>query len=474
MQTKLQSLFIALALLAGVHQAAATGTTVFPIATNTAVITYGTGIAFDGTNYLVGLLTGTNSSAVTNVSVQLVSSNGALIGSQIAIGGGASLQAAGGLAFGRTNYLVAWSDSTISTGVDMFGQFISRSGAKVGPAFNLLQSAGSYGFQTVKALAFDGTNFLAVWQDGNDKYYYGQLVTPAGNLSGLEFLISTNQGNGQSAAVAFGKTNYLVVWQSGNGSGGLTNQTYGDFVSRNGSAGSPFQIGQTSTTDQNPFGGLAVAFDGTNYLAVWMWNPGPETGGSVTNWELYARLVSPTGTFPGSEIALITNGDEVVASLAFDGANYLLAYGFDSSTMNSDINVRCQFLDRSASLVGTTFAPFAPQGSNVPYWALNGILFDGTRFAVAAQLGPNGEVFGAFIPASTTPPTLASTGPPTGSQFPLLLTGTPGINYAIQFSTNLALPNWTAFATNSPTNGTLSFTDTSATNKSRFYRAMKE
>jgi hypothetical protein len=116
------------------------------------------------------------------------------------------------------------------------------------------------------------------------------------------------------------------------------------------------------------------------------------------------------------------------------------------------------------------------QGTTVLF-AFNGILFDGTRFALAATFGAakiNGEVFGASILASTTPPTLASTSPLAGSQFPLQLTGTPGINYAIQFSTNLALPNWTAFATNSPTNRTLSFTDPSATNKSRFYRAMKQ
>ena len=47
-------------------------------------------------------------------------------------------------------------------------------------------------------------------------------------------------------------------------------------------------------------------------------------------------------------------------------------------------------------------------------------------------------------------------------------------NYAIQTSTNLSSSNWTAIVTNSPTNGTLSFTDTSATNKSRFYRAVEQ
>jgi hypothetical protein len=117
------------------------------------------------------------------------------------------------------------------------------------------------------------------------------------------------------------------------------------------------------------------------------------------------------------------------------------------------------------------------QGTNIPAFALDGTIFNGNKFVIAATLGTlgiNGEVYGTFIPASTSPPTLASTGPLVGTQFPLLLTGTPGINYAIQTSTNLALANWTALTTNSSTNGTFSFTDTGATNKSRFYRAVTQ
>jgi hypothetical protein len=44
----------------------------------------------------------------------------------------------------------------------------------------------------------------------------------------------------------------------------------------------------------------------------------------------------------------------------------------------------------------------------------------------------------------------------------------------IEMATNLVATNWTALATNSPTNGTFNFTDTQATNGSRFYRAVKQ
>ena len=81
---------------------------------------------------------------------------------------------------------------------------------------------------------------------------------------------------------------------------------------------------------------------------------------------------------------------------------------------------------------------------------------------------------GASFTTSTASPKMAATGSPAGTQFSVQLTGTPGINYAIQVNINLAVTNWTALVTNSPTNGAFSFTDTNAASKSRFYRAVKQ
>jgi len=490
MKTKLHCLLIMLAILFGINHVAAQGTPVFPIATNLNIFEISSGIAFDGTNYLTGMEIG------TNVVGQLVSSNGALLGSQIIVGSNpGELPPNIGLAFGQTNYLLAWSDESISSGVDMFGQFISRSGAKVGAKFKLLSSVGSHNFQYVVALASDGTNFMVVWVDGyNDVTqtggnFYGQLVTPTGTLSGAEFLISSQLQNGNAAAAIFGKTNYLVVWQSNNNDTGNDNKTYGEFVSTGGAAGSPFQINQTNSVDQSQ---MAVAFDQTNYFVVWNWSPPPETEQAVTNWDLYGRLVSPTGAFPGSELHLVTDaGSQQIPAVAFDGANYLLTWNdmhwnSDGSLNTTNFNIRFQYFNRSGSAIGPEFASLPSQGTNAPFLALNGLLFDGTRFVMAATLAtlqadaqgnitnvPSSEVYGAFIPSSTSSPTL-TTSNLVGTQFPIQLTGTPGINYAIQISTNLALSSWSAIVTNSPTNGVFTFTDTHATNASRFYRAIKQ
>jgi len=282
MKIRIQNLFLVLALLAGIHQAAAQGTAVFPIATNTSVEELSGGIAASGSNYLVGYLSG------TNICFQMVSTNGSLLGPVVTNG---VSEGNPHVAASKTNFLEVWFDDFTTNTV---GQIISFSGAKVGSVFSL-GSVEDFG------LASDGTNFLVVLNDnGNngDFYVYGQLVTPAGTLSGSEFLISSQVANGKDDAVAFGKTNYLVIWPSQNVSNeGGTNLTYGAFVSPSGSVSSPIQIGQTPAPDQNF---LAVAFDGTNYLAAWMWDPYPETGQSVTNWNIYGRLVSQTGTFPGN------------------------------------------------------------------------------------------------------------------------------------------------------------------------------
>ena len=453
-------------LLAACLFESAKATAIFPIAPNAASFLAAT----SGTNYLAVILSG------TNVCYQLVSTNGTLIGSLTPIGSGQSFPL---VAFGGGKYLGYWDDTFISSGSSVYGQFISPNGTLIGSPFFIPAT----GLGAPRALASDGTNFLAVTEEnGND--YYGQIVTSAGTLSGAPFLISSQHQNGNSAAAVFGKANYLVVWQSNNNDTGTNNKTYGEFVTSSGSAGSPFQINQSYSTDQDP---LAVAFDGTNFLAVWMRDIGTGSG-SVTNWDIYGRLVSQTGAFPGSELTLVGDpGSQYFPSLTFDGANYLLTWGDNpnGAALSSTTNyVRSQFLNSSAGAIGPVFNLFPAQGTNVPVFG--GVLFDGNRIAAIATLGSpivdsNGDfqgfasasVYGAFIPTSMASPALTA-GNLAGTQFPLQLAGTPGINYSIQINTNLALNSWTGVVTNSPTNGVFSFTDTHATNASRFYRALKQ
>jgi len=231
-----------------------------------------------------------------------------------------------------------------------------------------------------------------------------------------------------------------------------------------------FPIATNTGTVGNPGGveqAINLAFDGTNYLVGIQ---GDETADDSIN----AQLVGPTGALVGSRIKVGRNGG--APSVAFDGTNYLLVW--TEGSFGSPNTVKFQFLNPSLQALGQPFEMFATQGSNWPFIAA--AVFNGTRFAVVATLANldvnfnflSGDVYGTFIPKSTAPPRLDVAGPRVGTQFPLRLSGTPGIDYTIQKSTTLGTADWTALTTTavSPTTGTLDLTDTGATTSRRFYR----
>lgn len=417
---------------------------VFPIATNPATASASGGLAYDGTNFLAGLVTG------TNVTGQLFSPTGALLGAPVTVGANPGFPAAAAFAFGRTNYLAVWSDLSLSSGITMFGQVLTPGGVKVGSAFPLLAAAGSYGVQNVRGLAFDGTNFLAVWQDSNTRAYYGQRLTPAGTLLGGPLLLSNQAHNGHDASVAFGKTSYLVAWQSDLNQNG-TNHTYAALVSPAGTVTGPLQISQQSSADRNP---LTVGTDGTNFLVVWNHADTLDTNGAPV-WDLHARVVAANGTMPAPEQAVVADeGNQVMPALAFDGVNYLLTWSdYSSSYFLKDSTIRGRFLDAAGSAIGPEITAFTPQDTNVFLFGFNGVRYGGGQFALVATMGtlqfdnsgnltgfPSGTVYGRFAPNSQTTP-MFTNATISGGFFGGQLAGVPGMTYTVELSTNLV--TWT-------------------------------
>lgn len=425
-------IFAVIGWVGGAHSAG-----VFPIATNAALTEFGGRVIFDGTNYLASLVAG------TNVTGQPFNAAGQLLGAPVTVGANPGFPPALAVAPAKTNLLVAWSDYSVASGVNIFGRLISAGGA--GATFPLLASVGSHGVQAVQAAAGDGTNFLAVWRDDASGAYYGQRVTGAGALPGTEFLLFTIGGNAdRNIAVTFGRTNYLIAWQDGTGG---NNHTYCETISPAGGVGSAFQVSTTTSFDKNP---LAIGFDGTNYLVVWSRATNYSIG-DWPEWQLCGRLVSPAGVALGGELALVSEQASFPA-IAFDGANYLLAWGYDTTTTNSDTTIRAQYLDRSGNAVGPIFTPFPAQGTNPPLLPLEGVLFDGQRFLLTATFGsfalaPNGDVvgfaggdvYGTFLPRSSAPPVFTNA-TVNGGLFQAQLELVPGITYTIQTSSNLL--NW--------------------------------
>ena len=166
--------------------------------------------------------------------------------------------------------------------------------------------------------------------------FYGQFVSPAETLLGSEFLIGNVLANRterhpRSVGLWHDELSFCVA-------SGATNippeewETYGAFISRTGLVATPFQISQTASLDYKP---PAAAFDGTNFLVIMNTDTAQNASGAPI-WNFYGRLVSQSGTFPGSELLLLNTNQSVIASLAFDGVNYLLGWGFDIFTTNTD------------------------------------------------------------------------------------------------------------------------------------------
>jgi len=469
------------------------------VVANTTKVELGGRVAYDGTNYLVAILG--NGSAASNITAQLMSPTGNPIGSRIVTGRTAA--APGGLpfvAYGGDTYLMVWEDN--ATGADLtYGQLIDRAGELLGAAFPVSSHGSVKQTLAPPGVAYGSEKFLVVWNDDRNGTFniYGRLVSPDGSL-GSEFALAPGLAKQMEPAVAFDGNNYLVVWEHQTSTGPEQWDVYGAFVSPAGAVGSVFQINQTSSPSYNP---LSVAFDGNHYLVVWNRDIGAGYPSQAV-WDIYARFVTPDGATPGDEFAVTTAaGGQIMPQLAFGQGNYLILWSDKLTDNKGNYTVTGRFFSDSGQPIGGEFAPFSVVGSNRPMLA--GVIHDGTRFMAVGTLGvlnatshqfTSGDVYGTFIGGITprlavknvalTQPTPMSVQamPDPPLQFAVGNGGLSVVNGVLQMQfsgpdgevvveacTNLVNPAWQPVQTNAITGGSSSFSDSQWTNyPGRFYR----
>ena len=199
--------------------------------------------------------------------------------------------------------------------------------------------------QSAPALAFDGTNYLVTWTDlrtGNNNIFGARVSTAGSVLDGPTatggIAISTAAGAQQLPALAFDGTNYLVVWRD-NRSGSF--DIFGARVSTGGSVldGPPATGGIAISTAVNTQQLPAVAFDGTNYLVAW----GDDR--SATD-DVFGARVSTGGSVldgpPATGGIILSTGpsEQRVPAVAFDGTNYFVVWSdFRSGAVDPDLEV---------------------------------------------------------------------------------------------------------------------------------------
>jgi hypothetical protein len=164
--------------------------------------------------------------------------------------------------------LIVWCDARHGTSQsDIYGSRVTLSGGVLDTAGFMISTRPNS--QTRPAVAFDGTNFLAVWTDKRrpdlQPSLYGERVAPDGTvLDTAPFVISEGHGSQTCARVAFGGSYYLVVWQDSRSG---SQCVYASRVSREGIVMDTAGIGVSppAKADMPP----DVASDGDNFLVVW-------------------------------------------------------------------------------------------------------------------------------------------------------------------------------------------------------------
>lgn len=461
-----------LALLLGGRPAAAQSPcTWFSIATNGVAMSY----AFDGSNYLVGVETpGTNYALATSsngIAAQMISANGAKVGSLIAI---ARSGIATGVAFDGTNYLLIWEDDNFGAcyqtgGFQIYGQFISKAGVPVGAPFAI--SAANVWFDGIKVMAFGGGKYLVTYTElinpglggeWNNRFIAGKMVSPNGTL-GSEFRIST--GYGDASDVAFDGTNFFVVWCEDS----ADTEIRGRFVSPAGVPGMEISVNASPAPSDNP---KSVAFDGTNYLVVW----DDEVDTNTYDWNVLGQLVSPSGARVGGVIPICTEPiPQLPTSVAFDGSHYLAVW----VDMRNATNWDCygQYINQSGSLFGSKLVISTDPGNQ-----MCGVGFANGRYGVMVSSGivrGDGGLTqvdsssGVFIAPPADPQVQtgdASFGVRT-NRFGFTVAGYSNVVVVVEACANLANRVWVPVQTNVLTGGSFYFSDSQWTNfPGRFYR----
>lgn len=219
-----------------------------------------------------------------------------------------------------TDFLLAWAGD--QTG-DIYAARISAEGAVLDPDGFRLSEPDRY--DSYPGIAWDGVNYLVVWQSANASGagVYGARVTPAGAvLDDPPFAIADSAWDENEPTLAWDGTNYLVVWNDDRNPS--ADRIFGARVSPSGSVLDPggIQISHGPSHDWDP----AIAYGGGNYLVVW----------GDYDEQIHGRLVAPDGSLLGAADLIATTFYSYTPVVAWDGTNYVVVWN-DGRAWPSDV-----------------------------------------------------------------------------------------------------------------------------------------
>jgi len=274
-------------------------------------------VAFDGTNYFVVWADWRNNEVADIYGARVTTSGVVLDPSGIPISTANDAQVRCAVAFDGTNYFVVWDDYRVGWPVnDIYGARVTTDGVVLDPDGIPICTAPSN--QSYPDIAFDGTNYLVVWDDLRNGYFveiYGTRVTPSGTIldpGGIPISANASANGGLHPQIAFDGVNYLAVWDD------YSDNIVGTRISPNGTV-LDNAIGISTGSWQEIF--PIISYNGTSYFIAW-----DDYRDSATKYKIYGSRVTTDGIVldpAGIKIFDQFCGWQDPAGIASDGTNFL-------------------------------------------------------------------------------------------------------------------------------------------------------
>ncbi|HXE75184.1 MAG TPA: hypothetical protein VNN18_06060 [Candidatus Xenobia bacterium] len=303
-------------------------------------------------------------------------------GNNFLISPASTLPAIGGkptIASDGTNFFIVWRDARnqATSGKDVFGARIAFDGTVLDPnGIPIATGTGDLTVNSVPSVGFDGTNYLVVWvgtiPGTSDNEIFGARVTPNGTVldnPAIQFTSGVTP-RPRPIPVAFDGTNYLIVWRADPPD--VQNELRGIRVSP---AGANLD-GPTGFHIGGPGFYPWVVFDGSQYLVTWHhWN------NNFSGFDVYGARILPDKTVldPNGIVVSDQAGFADQGGIAFDGTNYLIAWG----ETQSQGSVQGKLYGARVSTTGMVLdSPALQLADSVRLQAPPHVVFDGDDFVV--------------------------------------------------------------------------------------------
>ena len=268
-------------------------------------------VTSDGTDFRVAW--DASSAVRAGVFTSRVSPTGRVLDSAgIEVSFGTNAQRNPAVAHDDVNFLAVWQDYRANPNCDIRAARVSPSGVVLDPVGIPVSAAAND--QLSPTVAFGGTDYLAVWQDGRTSPYrlFGARITPAGQVLDTQgiALVGARPSAQSLPAIAFGSSDYLLAWQDV--------RSDGIYAARVNQSGVVLDTAGIAVTGVSRY--PAIAFDGANFLLAWS-----NLSGSS---DIFAARVTLAGQVLDSTGIVVSNAahSQSHPAVAFDGANFLVVW----------------------------------------------------------------------------------------------------------------------------------------------------